>query len=677
MKIKQPTFEGLSAKEWIVTNGLGGYAAGTLSGANTRRYHGLLVAALNPPTDRTVLVSKIEESIGNEDGSWTELSSNQYPGAVHPEGFQYLSAFERAPMPRFTYQAGKRKLIKEICMVYGQNTTMVSYSNNGKTAYTLRLRPFLVHRDYHSLYHEDAAHNYWIDWQGPKRAMVYAYYGARPLHVAFTQGQFTRDAQWYRKFEYAKETYRGLDDHEDCFTPGMIETTLMPGQSVHVLFSTDPLPEDIQPEMIRNTFLQHQESIGAEASVTQVMRTLQKISDADESDLARWYLDLAVAGDQFIVQRASSEGKTVIAGYHWFTDWGRDTMIAMRGLVISQGRKSVAESIIRTFLKYLDRGMLPNRFPDSGETPEYNTMDATLWLFVVLHEYYERFEDLAFISEVYPSLEAVIAAHVGGTRYGIHMTESGLLFGGEGLNQLTWMDARVGDVVVTPRHGCPVEINALWYNALRIADQFAVLLGKDPVHVSLAEQVRESFARHYFNGAYLNDVVIPGEYVDDSIRPNQIYALSLPYPLLDRVTGQRVLDVVQEKLLTPLGLRSMDPMHADFVPIYEGDPWHRDHAYHQGTVWAFLLGEYWLAWLRQNQFSKSSCTAIIDMLDPMMKHFYKNDCIHGISEIFDGATPGAGRGCVHQAWSIGMMLKVLTDVADHMRKPVSRKKMRA
>lgn len=341
-------------------------------------------------------------------------------------------------------------------------------------------------------------------------------------------------------------------------------------------------------------------------------------------------------------------------------------MIAMRGLVVAQGQKELAESIFKTFLLYLDDGMLPNRFPDQGEELEYNTADATLWLFVVLHEYVEKFGDLDFIKSILPQLTAILEAHIQGTRYNIHALKEGLLFGGEGLSQLTWMDARVGDYVATPRHGCPVEINALWYNALMIYNRFIYLLGsEEDSFEELAAQVKMNFRQYFLNErGYLNDVIIPGEYIDDSIRPNQIYALSLPFMLLDNKEANMVLKLVKEKLLTPLGLRSLDPSHPDFVATYGGDQWHRDTAYHQGTVWSFLLGEYWLAYLRMHGLNKKSKAEVLDMMEPLRRHFYEEGCIHGISEIFDGAEPGPGRGCVHQAWSVGMVLKVLAEMSE-------------
>jgi predicted glycogen debranching enzyme len=340
-------------------------------------------------------------------------------------------------------------------------------------------------------------------------------------------------------------------------------------------------------------------------------------------------------------------------------------MIAMRGLVIALKKKEVAASILRTFLQYIDQGMLPNRFPDQGEQPAYNTIDATLWLFVALHDFVEKFNDTEFVLTHFPLLTEIIERHIQGTRYGIHVTKDGLLSGGEGSEALTWMDARVGEHTVTPRHGCPVEINALWYNALMIYNAMArrILKEKSP-YMELAKKVKKSFIARYWNSSYLNDVVQLDDTFDARIRPNQIYAISLPYSLLNKKQTQAVLNVVKEKLVTPLGLRTLDPEDPAFVPIYQGDPWHRDHAYHQGTVWPFLIGEYWMALMLHENHSVKAKKLVLNSMTPLLEHFYSQGALHGIAEVFDGLTPGDGKGCIHQAWSVGMMLKVLSDISE-------------
>lgn len=636
------SFENLTGREWLVTNGIGGYASSTLCGANTRRYHGLLVAAFNPPADRRALVSGIEEKLTTGETS-VELSSHAFPGVVHPQGYQYLESFERRPLPRAVFSTGEARVAKTVLMVHGSNTTIVEYENVGQAPFDLELTPLYVFRDYHSLFRATGHFDFYHEIND-RMARIYAHYGAEPIYFAYSKGNFISNPAWYYNFEYEKEKYRGLDFREDARSIGQLRLSLEPGENAYLIFTTEESMATGNPAAWK----------AAEAERQQALR--QNIEDS-------FLQDLAVSGDQFLVRRKATGNYTLIAGYHWFTDWGRDTMIAMRGLTVGLGKKDVSESIIRTFLQYLDGGMLPNRFPDQGETPEYNTIDATLWLFVVLYEYYEKFRDEAFIREVFPRLTEILEAHRNGTRYNIHITEEGLLYGGEGLAQLTWMDARVGDYVATPRHGCPVEVNALWYNALCIYAAFGDLLGGNAGNEKeQAKNLGRAFRQFFVNDkGYLNDVVIPGAYVDDAIRPNQIYALSLPFSPLTQKEAASVLAKVEEHLYTDLGLRSLATGHPDFKPVYGGDQWSRDSAYHQGTVWAFLWGEYALACLKAGNYSEKAREAIKKKSEALRRHFYEEACLFGISEIFDGGEPGEGRGCIQQAWSIGMLLKAFTE----------------
>ena len=648
-----PDFTELSAKEWLVSNGIGGYASSSVIGANTRRYHGLLVAALNPPTQRTVMVSKVEECIVfNRDCAFT-LSSNRYPGAVHPQGFQYFRFFERKPLPRMKFEARGYHLLKTVFMVHGSNTTVVEYENTGESTYKLRLAPLFIHRDYHALAAENPFLDYWMKQENGYYTL-YAHFGAAPLYFNYSAGEFVEKRDWFKNFEYEREHERGLDYREDCFSVAYIDVLLKPGQKVHLIFSTDENMVKKDPEALKAAELDRLESIVPPETADSFLR------------------DLLLAGEQFIVKRpvrqqsgmeAPGEGYSLLAGYHWFTDWGRDTMIAMRGLTIAAGKQEIPRSILDTFFHYIDRGMLPNRFPDQGETPEYNTIDATLWLFVALYEYYQKFRDLDFVATRFDALTGILDHHLAGTRYNIQVTPEGFLSGGEGLTQLTWMDARVGDYVVTPRHGCPVEIQALWYNALRIYQYFAGTLGKPYAkYQAVGDALLQNFKKYFQRpDGSLNDVV-SDKGPDASIRPNQIYVVSLPFSLLDKTGEKKVVETVREHLLTPYGLRTLSPEHPDFKPEYGGSPWQRDTAYHQGTVWPFLLGEYITAWLKVHDWSEQAQEEALTLLEPLKKHFYQQDCIFGISEIFDGQTPRSGKGTIHQAWSVGALIKTITDL---------------
>jgi len=497
MIFKSPSFESVSSKEWLVTNGIGGYASSTICGANTRRYHGLLVDSKNPPTQRHVLVSGIGECISERRDTCIEISANQYPGTIHPQGHQYLTGFNRFPFPQTIYQVGSQKIAKTIFMSYGSNTTIVEYENLGNQGFNLGLTPFFVNRDYHGLFGAEAKYNFYFV-QNNNVLKIHTNYGAEPLYVKFTDGSFLESRNWFRKLEYEKEKYRGLDFQEDRYAIGRINNYLKPGQKMHLIFSTDSDALNEDPAKIKKQEIKRLKSLTGKVTIDD-----------------QFYNDLLVSGNQFVVKRASTESFTILAGYHWFTDWGRDTMIAMRGLTIAPGNKTASRSILNTFFSYLNEGMLPNRFPDyKKDEVEYNTVDATLWLFVALYEYHEKFGDLKFIKDNFTALTSIIEWHIKGTRFKIKVTEEGFISAGEGITQLTWMDARVGDYVVTPRHGCPVEIQALWYNALQIYLHFNTKIktknNSEMVGLvkGLIQKVEQNFKRYFWNDkGYLNDLV--------------------------------------------------------------------------------------------------------------------------------------------------------------------------
>lgn len=647
-EFKHPGFEETSAKEWLTTNGIGGYASGTVSGANTRRYHGLLVASANPPTDRSVLVSKIEERVGGGEDKWVDLSANQFPNnTVHPRGFEHLTGFTASPVPSWEYDTGEHQLKKSILMEYGSNAVIVTYTNIGDATFDLAITPYFVDRDYHALFKVNEQYDFYHEEEA-QQLRIHARYGARPLYWFFGKGKFSAQKHWIENLTYVREEYRGLDFREDARTIGEVTKTIAPGETYHLMFSADKSVAGRRVDKL----------------VATELKRLRAISQSQEDPFLK---DLLVAGDQFIVRRASTDSYTILAGYHWFTDWGRDTMIAMRGLCIATGKKEVSASIINTFLHYLDGGMLPNRFPDdTSQEVEYNTVDATLWLFVTMYEYYLAFGDLALVERNMDKLSDIIRQHLDGTRYNIHTLDEGFLYAGEEGVQLTWMDAKVDGYVVTPRHGCPVEIQALWYNALKIylyfADKTGLSKGDEIRKRALAtsKAIKTNFKRYYLNkSGYLYDVVVPEKSADDSLRPNQLYVLSLPFSLLSKADGKSVFKSVQKKLYTPLGLRTLAPDHPDFRSTYGGNTWERDTAYHQGTIWPFLLGEYYAAQRKLYGNTPKVNEEIKAGLEPLKEHFYEQVCLHGISEIFDGSEPRDGRGTAHQAWSVAAVIQTL------------------
>lgn len=640
----EPKYEDLSTKEWIVTNGIGGYASSTIIGANTRRYHGLLVASLNPPTERIVVVSKIEETIYYE-GQNHDLSTNAYANAIHPQGYHNFRGFERSPLPAAFFAGDNWSIQKTVWMVDGSNTTIIEYTNTSQVPYLLKLSPHYSNRDYHALLNEQANFEFRLN-KHKKSHMISAYYGAPPVYFAHSSGKFSENRYWHKQLQYAIDKERGQGYTEDTYCLGQVEHQLQPGQSIFLIFSMEEAMVEKDPAALKN----------------EEIKRLAGIAPDIKNEFLR---DLIISGDQFLVQRRSTESYSVIAGYHWFTDWGRDAMISIRGLSISTGKKEVARSVISTFLCYLKQGIIPNRFPDyKGDVAEYNTVDATLWLFVALYDYDRRFKDTEFLEEVYPKLCEIIVHHLKGTMHNIRVTDKGLLAQGVDGVQLTWMDARINDMVFTPRQGCPVEINALWYNALKIYEYCSERLGKEVENniIDVRGKVEENFLRTFWNrDGYLYDVVTPERSVDTALRPNQVYVLSLPFSLLPEKESRFVLESIRKNLLTDYGLRTLYLHHPDFKPVYAGDLWTRDAAYHQGTVWPFLSPEYFLAYLRLNNFSDEAKRAVEDALQPLIRHFYEEQCLHGISEIFDGLDPREGKGCMHQAWSVANLIYLIME----------------
>jgi predicted glycogen debranching enzyme len=645
-----PDHDNALTKEWIITNGIGGYASSTIIGTNTRRYHGLLIAALNPPTERKLMVSKVEETILHNHTE-TMLSTNQYSDAVYPEGYYYIKGFTRMPLPTTLFRAGEAELSKTIFMVYNSNTTVVEYTNASSVSFRLRLEPLYAVRDYHSLLREEHNYHYMVNDNGQNHA-IYAYAGAEPLYFKHTKGQFTSKRHWNKNILYNIEKQRGQDFTEDLYSTGYVEYDLQPGETMHLIFSLD---ENKMNEDSGKLKAQEIERLNLLVSPT--------IHD-------KFLADLIISSEQFIVHRKSTDNYSIIAGYHWFTDWGRDSMIALRGLCIATGKQTEARSVITTFLNVLNEGLIPNRFADyETDEPEYHTIDATLWLFMAVYEYDRLFKDTPFLNLVHEKLTEIIHLHITGTKHNIHVTDIGFLSGGTHGLPLTWMDARINDHVFTPRAGCPVEINALWYNALKIHSYIINRLGleaDDQVN-TIIHKIEHNFENYFWNrNGYLNDLISEEGIADSSIRPNQIYVVSLPFPLLSLEKEKMVVENVNQYLLTDYGLRTLDPNHPDFKPEYSGDVWARDAAYHQGTVWPFLMPEYFIAYLKVNNYSDVAKRNVENRLRPIKDHFYQDECLHGISEIFDGLNPRSGKGCMNQAWSVSNLILLIKTADLHI-----------
>jgi predicted glycogen debranching enzyme len=632
-----------TSREWLEANGLGGFSSSTIIGLNTRRYHGLLTAATKPPVGRVVLLSKLEEVL-IIDGRRFELSANQYSGVVHPGGFQFQTGFRLDPFPVFTYEADGLRLEKTVFMVQGQNTTVVQYELQTKAgaheSIKLEIRPLIAFRDYHSTTHENGALNPSVNLEAGI-ATVAPYKDLPPLYFPHDAGESDTNGFWYRNFEYAVERERGLDCAEDLFSPFSITFDLKSLKRARIIASTERHDIGKADEFLEDEIKRRRN----------IAKTRTELVEA-----------LTAAADQFVVARERC--KTVIAGYHWFSDWGRDTMIALPGLMLVTGRSQMAQSVLLEFAKHVDQGMLPNRFPDAGETPEYNTVDATLWFFEAVRALLQYTDEYDFVRQnLYSVLADIISWHEKGTRFNIHVDDDGLLYSGEPGVQLTWMDAKVGDWVVTPRQGKPVEIQALWYNALRLMEHLAGKF-KDAKamkkYAAMADHARVSFNQLFWNEATgcLYDVV-NGEVRDTAIRPNQVLAVSLTNSMVSIERAESILKVVERELLTPRGLRTLSPADSNYIGRYEGDPRKRDGAYHQGTVWPWLMGPYITAWVKT--FGRKAGREFASEWLRNFEVHLGEACLGQVSEIFDGDAPYSPRGCVAQAWSVAELLRTAVE----------------
>ncbi len=634
-------FHATASREWLETNGIGGYASSTVAGAHSRRYHGLLIAATRPPLGRMVLLSKLEETLVLGDERY-ELSSNRYPGAVQPEGFKYLTGFRLDPFPVWTFDVNGFVIEKTIFMVHGENTTVCQWEikkRSGRKRPMLDVRPMLAFRDHHHLRHEDPGFEtkYTVD----ENMISFTPYPAMPtLYLANNSASVEPSGDWYRNFEYEIERERGFDFLEDLFQPAVLKFELS-GPAVIIASTT--------PQTVANAPALKKAEVKRRAMLVARGKAKDKVSR-----------QLVLAADQFIAGRG--DGKTVIAGYPWFSDWGRDTMIALSGLTLATNRPEIAKSILTEFSKHISEGMLPNRFPDAGDVPEYNTVDATLWFFEAIRAYAETTGDYDFVREtLYAKLIDIIDWHVRGTRYQIRVDSDGLLYSGEPGVQLTWMDAKVGDWVVTPRTGKAVEIQALWYNALCIMRDLAARFGdadRRSRYFEMAEIAQDSFNGQFWNenDQCLYDVV-NGSVKDAAVRPNQIFAVSLPHSILDPERARAVVDKVEAELLTPVGLRSLSPHDPQYAPVYIGSPLQRDGSYHQGTVWGWLIGPFVDAYKKVHASDKGLKKEVAKIITGFESHI--SDATLGqVSEIFDGDEPNHPRGAPAQAWSVAELLRI-------------------
>jgi len=637
------------AREWLVTNGIGGFASGTAAGSFTRRYHGLLIAALQPPVGRTQLVATLDETLRYAGADYSLITQHWASGAIDPSGFRYIESFRlEGTTPVWTYALADALIEKRIWMSQGENTTFVQYTFvRGSNSLEMDLKVLVNYRDFHS----STSAGEWRMKIEPVQdgVKISAFDGATPFYLRSSGAQCEPRHEWYHDCFQPREKERGLDDHEDHLFAALFHAKLEAGASVTIVTTTGA-NASLDGGRART------ERAGHEAKLLRSWWA----KDTESRDLApEWLSQLVLAADQFIVKRSLPDlpdGRSIIAGYHWFGDWGRDAMIALPGLTLVTGRPEVARQILFAFARFVDGGMLPNNFSDSGGKPEYNSVDAALWFFEAVRQYFAASQDTDTLEKLFPVLAGMIDAHVKGTSYNIHVDAAdGLVYAGGPGAQLTWMDAKVGDWVVTPRTGKPVEINALWINALETLAGFARLLNKPGEgYEKLAADAKKSFQKFWNTerGCCFDVIDSPGFGNDASLRPNQIFAVSLPVSPLSPVQQKSVVNICAQRLLTSYGLRSLASGEPGYQGHYSGGPRERDAAYHQGTVWGWLLGPFALAHFRVY----NDRDAALRFLEPLGKLIGAYG-LGSLGEIFDGDAPFTPRGCIAQAWTVAEVLR--------------------
>ena len=651
------TFKEGIKREWAVTNGIGGYAGSSMIGAHSRTHQGYLIASLHAPIERYLVFSKINETatVGTSTVSF-ETSQHCASGkTVYTEGQKFLTSFIYDGSVHYTYETDNFSFEKHITLKRNANVCAVAYElTAGDSDCTFTLTPLFNYRE-----HSESSTPDTLKFETFTEDRTFYLVPEKNKDIAirfqtsegtFSERETVYDIDMQLQIEVDLET-DGLDCHY-CPVDLSIAVPANTTKKVSILCSIGDVNERPAPVSATEAFSILEENARCHAEL------FEKAGYRDS-----FANQLVLASDQFLTYRESTKMMTVLAGLPWFTDWGRDTMIAFTGLTLCTKRFKEAEEILLTFAQYIRHGIVPNMFPDDNMPPLYNTVDASLWYFYAVYQYLHynpAAEAEAFVKEqIFPHLKEIISAYEKGTDFSIYMEDDGLIHAGSGLDQITWMDVRVGDWVATPRHGKPVEINALWYNALRIMESLCEKFDEDAsAYRTRAEQVKESFNAKFWDSANqcLFDVV-DGDEPDDHIRPNQIYAVSLPFSLLPEEQEKAVVALVEKELFVGCGLRSLAPDHPDYHGIYCGARAKRDAAYHQGTAWGFLLGGFFSAYMKVNHHSSSAAENAVHMLEPVRKHLSDSGCIGSISEIFDGDTPHNPRGCYAQAWSVGEVLR--------------------
>ncbi len=647
-------FDSLLEKEWLLTNSRGGFSCGTVAGCNTRRYHGLLTGTLNPPANRIMALSNCLEMV--EIGNYTKrLSCFEFDGATAADGIEYLKEFTKDGGVHFEYELWDVKVSKSIYMLADTDEIALVYDFSNMIAeFDFSVRPLVAIRDFHSL--QKMTTQMSTDWHDNGITVRTGDMQTGSLYLCSEQMRFEEDAQWWNNFHYRKEQQRQADHIEDLWSPGVFKCHVdAPGRIV-LFASFGGCGRRVEDECD-----------DVEIAIDSAMLKEKECACAIESD-DKMFIELCNAAGQFVIDReiGGKRSATIMAGFPWFLDWGRDTFISLKGLLLCTGRHKEAASVLTTFAGAVDKGMIPNRFDDYGNPPHYNSIDASLWFVHSAFEFLSVTGDMqTFSSKLLPAIRWVMDSYSKGTRFGIKADDDGLITGGNEETQLTWMDAKSGDRAFTPRYGKAVEINALWYsNLCQLAKYYKhkssdLKGGLDEYYTELAGNVKESFVRLFWNEGlgYLNDCILPDGTVDSSLRPNQVWAVSLPFSPLDDGQKKCIVGVIERELLTAYGLRTLSSADRRFIGRYEGNGFQRNAAYHQGTVWPFLMGGFIEAYLKTNNFTKESKRKALRYLRPLLEHLNHDGCIGSISEIFDGDMPQRPRGCFAQAWSVAEVLR--------------------
>jgi len=655
--------------EWIVANGLGGYASSTVLGINTRKYHGLLVSAFNPPVDRRVLLTKLDEEVRIENETHP-TGSNEFKQGIQPKGYLFLSRFLLDPFPTYRYAMQGFQFQKTIFMPYGKNATIVIYEvfNPTKNKVSIRILPLVNSRHFHSVTDKDKLTWGFIQKPFEQGVIIQPSISLSTLSILCTDGRyFVGRGEWVEETYFRVDDLRGESCLDDNYQPGWFELDIAPEERkrFYVLATAGKSEDEAQsilsfvPRDLKDLDALYNQELRRRKNL---LSTFQRCIGIEMEDWLKW---LVLAADSFVVNRESTKARSVIAGYHWFEDWGRDSLVSLSGLTLVTGRFEDAKKILLTFKHHCHMGILPNRFPDhAGEKPVYNTVDATLWYFNAVLQYLKYTGDYDFAQkELWNTLKSIVEHHVQGTIYGIYVDEDGLIAHGP---QLTWMDAVINDWPVTPRDGKAVEIQALWYNALKIMELLATRFDQKrevEKYAMMAGKAKKSFVEKFWSPerGYLFDMAYDGQR-DPSLRPNQVIAVALDFTMLDKAMGEAIVETVWRRLWGCYGLKTLPEDDPRYIGRYLGDRGHRDKAYHNGTVWAWLLGPFTTAFLKVKGYEERWRTfAFKNFLQPLFREEIFRGGLGTISEIFDGDPPHEPRGCVSQAWSVAEPLRAFVE----------------